>query len=160
MLSQFLKAVFGSHNDRVVKKYFRVAEQVTALEDSVVNLSDDELRAKTEEFKQRLKDDETLDDILPEAFAVVREGAKRALGLRPFDVQLVGAQALHNGMISEMKTGEGKTLVAAIAAYLNALEGKGCTLLPSTIISRKEMPNGWEKSTNFWDLRSERLFTD
>lgn len=125
MLSQFLKAVFGSHNDRVVKKYFRVAEQVTALEDSVVNLSDDELRAKTEEFKQRLKDDETLDDILPEAFAVVREGAKRALGLRPFDVQLVGAQALHNGMISEMKTGEGKTLVAAIAAYLNALEGKG-----------------------------------
>ena len=125
MLSQFLKAVFGSHNDRIVKKYFRVAEQVTELEDSVVNLSDDELRAKTEEFKQRLKEDETLDDILPEAFAVVREGAKRALGLRPFDVQLVGAQALHNGMISEMKTGEGKTLVAAIAAYLNALEGKG-----------------------------------
>ncbi|MBO7454448.1 MAG: preprotein translocase subunit SecA [Alphaproteobacteria bacterium] len=125
MLSQFLKAVFGSHNDRVVKKYFRVAEQVTALEDSVVSLSDDELKAKTEEFKQRLKKDETLDDILPEAFAVAREGAKRALGLRPFDVQLVGAQALHNGMISEMKTGEGKTLVAAIAAYLNALEGKG-----------------------------------
>ena len=125
MLSQFLKAVFGSHNDRIVKKYFRVAEQVTELEDSVVNLSDDELRAKTEEFKQRLQEDETLDDILPEAFAVVREGAKRALGLRPFDVQLVGAQALHNGMISEMKTGEGKTLVAAIAAYLNALEGKG-----------------------------------
>ncbi|MCR4623396.1 MAG: preprotein translocase subunit SecA [Alphaproteobacteria bacterium] len=125
MLSQFLKAVFGSHNDRVVKKYFRVAEQVTTLEDSVVNLSDDELRAKTKEFKRRLKEDETLDDILPEAFAVVREGAKRTLGLRPFDVQLVGAQALHNGMISEMKTGEGKTLVAAIAAYLNALEGKG-----------------------------------
>ena len=125
MLSQFLKSVFGSHNDRVVKKYLRVAEQVTKLEDSVVNLSDDELRAKTEEFKQRLKEDETLDDILPEAFAVVREGAKRTLGLRPFDIQLVGAQALHNGMISEMKTGEGKTLVAAIAAYLNALEGKG-----------------------------------
>lgn len=125
MLSQFLKAVFGSHNDRIVKKYFRVAERVTALEDSVVNLSDDELRAKTEEFKQRLQKDETLDDILPEAFAVVREGAKRTLGLRPFDVQLVGAQALHNGMISEMKTGEGKTLVAAIAAYLNALDGKG-----------------------------------
>ena len=125
MLSQFLKAIFGSHNDRIVKKYFRVAEQVTALEDSVINLSDDELRAKTEEFKQRLQEDETLDDILPEAFAVVREGAKRALGLRPFDVQLVGAQALNDGMIAEMKTGEGKTLVAAIAAYLNALEGKG-----------------------------------
>ena len=125
MLSQFLKAIFGSHNDRIVKKYFRVAEQVTELESSVINLSDDELRAKTEEFKQRLQEDETLDDILPEAFAVVREGAKRALGLRPFDVQLVGAQALNNGMIAEMKTGEGKTLVAAIAAYLNALEGKG-----------------------------------
>ncbi len=125
MLSQFLKAIFGSHNDRIVKKYFRVAAQVNELEDSVVNLSDDELRTKTEEFKQRLKDGETLDDILPEAFAVVREGAKRALGLRPFDVQLVGAQALHNGMIAEMKTGEGKTLVAAVAAYLNALEGKG-----------------------------------
>ena len=125
MLSQFLKAIFGSHNDRVVKKYFRVAEQVTKLEDSVVNLSDEELRAKTDEFRQRLQEDETLDDILPEAFAVVREGAKRTLGLRPFDVQLVGAQALNNGMIAEMKTGEGKTLVAAIAAYLNALEGKG-----------------------------------
>ena len=125
MLSQFLKVVFGSHNDRTVKKYFRVAEQVSKLEESVIKLSDDELRAKTEEFKQRLKEDETLDDILPEAFAVVREGAKRALGLRPFDVQLVGAQALNNGMIAEMKTGEGKTLVAAIAAYLNALEGKG-----------------------------------
>ena len=125
MLSQFLKAIFGSHNDRTVKKYFRVAKQVTELEDSVINLSDEELRAKTEEFKKRLQEDETLDDILPEAFAVVREGAKRALGLRPFDVQLVGAQALNNGMIAEMKTGEGKTLVAAVAAYLNALEGKG-----------------------------------
>ncbi len=125
MLSQFLKAIFGSHNDRIVKKYFRVAAQVNELEESVEKLSDDELRGKTEEFKRRLQEDETLDDILPEAFAVAREGAKRALGLRPFDVQLVGAQALHNGMISEMKTGEGKTLVAAIAAYLNALEGKG-----------------------------------
>ena len=125
MLSQFLKAIFGSHNDRIVKKYFRVAAQVNELEESIEKLSDDELRGKTEEFKQRLEEDETLDDILPEAFAVAREGAKRALGLRPFDVQLVGAQALHNGMISEMKTGEGKTLVAAIAAYLNALDGKG-----------------------------------
>lgn len=125
MLSQFLKAIFGSHNDRVVKKYFRVAAQVNELEDSIKKLTDDELRGKTEEFRARLKDGETLEDILTEAFAVAREGAFRALGLRPFDVQLVGALALHNGMISEMKTGEGKTLVAAIAAYLNALEGKG-----------------------------------
>lgn len=125
MLSQFLKSIFGSHNDRIVKKYFRVAAEVNELESSVVNLSDEQLRNKTQEFRNRLKEGETLDDILPEAFAVVREGAKRALGLRPFDVQLVGALALHNGMIAEMKTGEGKTLVAAIAAYLNALEGKG-----------------------------------
>lgn len=126
MLAQFFKSIFGSHNDRIVKKYFRVAEEVNSLENSVLKLSDEELRAKTFEFQHRIQDgDETLDDILPEAFAVVREGAKRALGLRPFDVQLVGALALHNNMIAEMKTGEGKTLVAAIAAYLNALSGKG-----------------------------------
>ncbi len=125
MLAQFFKSIFGSHNDRVVKKYFKIVSKINAIESSFEQLSDDELRAKTEEFKQRLQEDETLDDILVEAFAVVREGAKRALGLRPFDVQLVGAIALNNGMISEMKTGEGKTLVAAIAAYLNALEGKG-----------------------------------
>ncbi|MBE6447008.1 MAG: preprotein translocase subunit SecA [Alphaproteobacteria bacterium] len=125
MLSKFLKSIFGSHNDREVKKCFRVAQQVNELEDSVVKLSDEELRGKTIEFRNRLNEGETLDDILPEAFAVAREGSKRALGMRPFDVQLVGALALHRGMIAEMKTGEGKTLVAAIATYLNALEGKG-----------------------------------
>ena len=125
MLSNFLKSIFGSHNDREVKKCFRVAQQVNELEDSIVKLSDEELRGKTQEFRNRLQEGETLDDILPEAFAVAREGAKRALGMRPFDVQLVGALALHRGMIAEMKTGEGKTLVASIATYLNALEGKG-----------------------------------
>lgn len=125
MLTQLFKSIFGSHNDRIVKRYFKIVSKVNEMESSFEKLSDDELRAKTEEFKQRLREDETLEDILPEAFAVAREGSKRALGLRPFDVQLVGAIALNNGMISEMKTGEGKTLVAAIAAYLNALEGKG-----------------------------------
>ena len=125
MLSKILKSVFGSHNDRVVKKYLRVAEEINSYEEEFSKLSDDQLREKTTEFRNRLAKGETLDDILPEAFAVAREGAKRTLGLRPFDVQMVGAQVLHHGMISEMKTGEGKTLVAAIAVYLNALEGKG-----------------------------------
>lgn len=125
MLADVLKSIFGSHNDRIVKKYFRVAAQVNGLEESMAQLSDNELRAQTEIFKKRLADGETLDDILVEALAVAREGAKRALGLRPFDVQIVGALALHNGMIAEMKTGEGKTLVAALAVYVNALEGKG-----------------------------------
>ncbi|MDR3186868.1 MAG: preprotein translocase subunit SecA [Holosporaceae bacterium] len=125
MLSKILKSVFGSHNDRVVSKYFKTAEEINKLEDSISPLSDEELQAKTDEFRRRLAEGETLDDVLPEAFAVVREAAKRTLGLRPFDVQLVGALALHNGMVAEMKTGEGKTLVASIAVYLNALEGKG-----------------------------------
>lgn len=125
MLSDILKSVFGSHNDRVVKKYFARAKEAGELEEAISKLSDEELKARTQEFKDRINADETLDDILVEAFAVVREAAKRTLGLRPFDVQFVGAMALNNGMIAEMKTGEGKTLVAAIAVYLNALEGKG-----------------------------------
>lgn len=125
MFSDFLKSIFGSHNDRVVKRYMRTVNEINALEPSIVPLSDEELRAKTVEFRKRLEDGESLDDILPEAFAVVREASKRTLGLRPFDVQMVGAMVLHNGMIAEMKTGEGKTLVAAMSVYLSALEGKG-----------------------------------
>lgn len=125
MLVNFLKSIFGSHNERVVKKYMRVVEEINSLEDSIISLTDDQLREKTGEFKNRLNEGETLNDVLPEAFAVVREASKRTLGLRPFDVQMVGAMVLHNGMIAEMKTGEGKTLVASIAVYLNALEGKG-----------------------------------
>ncbi|MDR1375362.1 MAG: preprotein translocase subunit SecA [Holosporaceae bacterium] len=125
MLSKVLKLVFGSHNDRMVNKYFKIAIEVNRLEEAISSLSDEELRAKTDEFRQRLAEGETLEDILPEAFAVAREASKRTLGLRPFDVQLVGALALHNGMVAEMKTGEGKTLVASLAVYLNALDGKG-----------------------------------
>ncbi|MDR2765902.1 MAG: preprotein translocase subunit SecA [Holosporaceae bacterium] len=125
MLPRILKFIFGSHNDRVVKKYFRIADEVNRLEDSISSLPDKALAEKTEEFRRRLGDGETPDDILPEAFAVAREASKRTLGLRPFDVQLVGALALHQGTVAEMKTGEGKTLVASLAVYLNALEGKG-----------------------------------
>lgn len=125
MFLDFLKSIFGSHNDRVVKSYMKVADEVDELEPQMVALSDDQLREKTTEFRKRLAEGETIDDFLSEAFAVVREGAKRTLGLRPFRVQIVGALALHRGMVAEMKTGEGKTLVACLAVYLNALEGKG-----------------------------------
>lgn len=125
MLGKIARAVFGSANDRFVKKQFKVVQHINALEPSIQKLTDEELRNKTLEFKQRLKDGETLDELLPEAFAVVREAAKRTLGQRHYDVQLIGGIVLHKGMIAEMKTGEGKTLVATLAAYLNALEGKG-----------------------------------
>lgn len=125
VLTEIAKKIFGSPSDRIVKKYRKIADEVNALEPEMVKLSDEELRAKTDEFRQRLANGETLDYIMVEAFAVVREASKRVLGLRPFDVQIVGAVTLHHGQIAEMKTGEGKTLVAVLAVYLNALEGKG-----------------------------------
>ena len=125
MLSNLARAIFGSANDRFVKKQLKIVQQINSLEPEIEKLSDSELRGKTEEFRKRLKEGETLDDILPEAFAVVREAAKRTLGQRHYDVQLIGGIVLHKGMIAEMKTGEGKTLVATLAAYLNAIEGKG-----------------------------------
>jgi len=117
--------VFGSSNDRKLKKYGPVVEAINALEPDVSALSDEALRARTDEFRKRLADGETLDDLLPEAFATVREAAKRTLGQRHFDVQLIGGMVLHEGRIAEMKTGEGKTLVATLPVYLNALPGKG-----------------------------------
>jgi preprotein translocase subunit SecA len=125
MLGQIARKIFGSANDRFVKKQYKTVNQINALEPDFIKLSDDELKAKTSEFRERLKKGETLDDILPEAFAAVRETAKRVMGQRHYDVQLIGGIVLHKGMIAEMKTGEGKTLVATLAAYLNALEGKG-----------------------------------
>ena len=125
MLGKLARTVFGSANDRFVKKQYKIVQRINALEPEISPLSDEELKAKTEEFKQRLKNGETLDDLLPEAFAVVREAAKRTLGQRHYDVQLIGGIVLHKGMIAEMKTGEGKTLVATLPAYLNALAGKG-----------------------------------
>ena len=118
------KKVFGTVNDRRVKAARPVVEAINAMEPEFEALSDEGLIAKTEEFKKRVAEGESLDDILPEAFANCREGAKRALGLRAFDVQLIGGMFLHQGDIAEMKTGEGKTLVATFPAYLNALTGK------------------------------------
>ncbi len=125
MLGKIARKIFGSANDRFVKKQYRTVNQINALEPDFIKLSDEELKAKTDEFRRRLKNGETLDDILPEAFATVREASKRVMGQRHYDVQLIGGIVLHKGMIAEMKTGEGKTLVATLAAYLNALEGKG-----------------------------------
>jgi preprotein translocase subunit SecA len=125
MISKILKSIFGSRNDRLLKQYRQTVTRINALEAQTASLSDDDLRAKTAEFKQRVQKGESLDSILPEAFAVVREGSKRALQMRHFDVQLIGGMVLHYGKIAEMRTGEGKTLMATLAAYLNALSGKG-----------------------------------
>ena len=121
----FLDKLFGSYSDRELKKINPIADAIEKLDASYSQLSDEELRAKTGEFKQRLADGETLDDILPEAFAAVREASWRVLGMKPFRVQLIGGIVLHQGRIAEMKTGEGKTLVAVLPAYLNALTGEG-----------------------------------
>ena len=125
MISKLLKSVFGSRNDRLLKQYRRTVETINALEKSVTALSDAELQNKTVQFKQRVQQGETLDALLPEAFAVVREAGFRVLQMRHFDVQLIGGMVLHYGKIAEMRTGEGKTLMATLPAYLNALSGKG-----------------------------------
>ena len=117
--------LFGSTSDRAIKKNLNQTEAVMALEDEYSRLSDDELKNNTNKLKERLKGGETLDDILPEAFATVREASKRVLGMMPYRVQVEGGIILHQGRIAEMKTGEGKTLVETMPAYLNALEGKG-----------------------------------
>jgi preprotein translocase subunit SecA len=125
MLPKLLTSIFGSRNDRLLKLYRASVAKVNALESSLETLTDEQLRAKTAEFKQRLTSGSTLDDLLPEAFAVVREASKRTLKMRHFDVQLIGGMALHFGKIAEMRTGEGKTLMATLPVYLNALAGKG-----------------------------------
>ncbi|MGN9160709.1 preprotein translocase subunit SecA [Clostridium sulfidigenes] len=121
--------IFGTYSEREIKRIMPIVKKVNSLEETIEKLSDEELRQKTEEFKVRLKKGETLDDILPEAFAVVREASKRVLGLRHYDVQIIGGVVLHQGRISEMRTGEGKTLVATLPSYLNALAGKGVHII-------------------------------
>jgi preprotein translocase subunit SecA len=125
MATNFLTRLFGSRNDRLLKQYRKTVDRINALEPQFEKLSDDALRAKTQEFKDRLGRGESLDDILPEAFATVREGSKRVMKMRHFDVQMLGGMALHYGKISEMRTGEGKTLTATLPVYLNALTGQG-----------------------------------
>ena len=125
MLTKIAKKIFGSRNDRLLKHYRKIVSKINSLEDQIKAFSDEQLQAKTAEFKQRLANGETLDDILPEAFAVCREASVRVLGMRHFDVQLIGGMVLHDGKIAEMRTGEGKTLVGTLPVYLNALSGKG-----------------------------------
>ncbi len=125
MLDTFLKAIFGSRNERLLKQYRKRVVAINALEPAITALSDEALKARTQEFKDRFQQGETLDALLPEAFATVREAGKRSLGMRHFDVQLVGGMVLHDGKIAEMRTGEGKTLMATLPCYLNAISGKG-----------------------------------
>src|SRR5690606_10239318 len=125
MFNTLLAKILGSQNERYLKKVQPIVDRINDLESSIEKLSDGELQAKTDEFKKRFTSGETLDDLLPEAFAVVREASRRTLGMRHYDVQLIGGVVLHEGKIAEMKTGEGKTLVATLPVYLNALEGKG-----------------------------------
>lgn len=117
--------LFKTYSEKEVKRVMPIVNQINELEESISKLTDTELRGKTDYFKKELENGKTLDDILPEAYAVVREASKRTLGLRHFDVQLIGGIILHQGRIAEMKTGEGKTLVATLPVYLNALAGKG-----------------------------------
>jgi protein translocase subunit secA len=125
MISRIARALLGTTNDRSLKAYRRRIGRINAVEPSLAELDDAALQAKTIEFRTRIEGGESLDDLLPEAFAVCREGAKRVLGMRHFDVQLIGGMVLHDGKIAEMKTGEGKTLVATLPVYLNALSGRG-----------------------------------
>ncbi|HEY3423241.1 MAG TPA: preprotein translocase subunit SecA, partial [Negativicutes bacterium] len=122
---KFIKKIFGDDNEKEIKRMMKYVEKINEFESGLQQMSDASLAAKTAEFKRRLEQGETVDDLLAEAFAVVREASRRVLGMRPFDVQLLGGLTLHVGNIAEMRTGEGKTLVATLPVYLNALTGKG-----------------------------------
>ncbi|MBF0423934.1 MAG: DEAD/DEAH box helicase, partial [Magnetococcales bacterium] len=129
MFGKLARKIFGSRNDRYLRSLRPVINRINALEGELEKLTPEQLRGKTREFKDRLGAGETLDDLLPEAFAVVREASRRTTGMRHFDVQLIGGIVLHQGKIAEMKTGEGKTLVATLPLYLNALSGRGAHLV-------------------------------
>ncbi len=134
-----LEKVFGTHSERELKRIYPIADKIEALRDSMVALSDEELRGKTKEFKKRLEDGATLDDLLPEAYAVVREAGRRVLNMEHYRVQLIGGIILHQGRIAEMRTGEGKTLVSTLPAYLNALEGKGvCVVTVNDYLAKRD----------------------
>jgi len=152
MISTLFKKLFGSRNERLVKQYAQKVQQINALEPAMQALSDEALRAKTEEFKQRYTNGESLEKLLPEAFAVVREGSRRALGMRHFDVQLIGGMVLNAGKIAEMRTGEGKTLVATLPAYLNALSGKGVHVITVNDYLAKRDAEWMGKLYNFLGL--------
>ena len=147
-----IEKIIGTYSDRELKKIYPIVDKVTALEDTMAGKTDAELRAMTDEFKQRLKDGETTDDILPEAFAVCREASWRVLGMKHFPVQIVGGIVLHQGRIAEMKTGEGKTLVATLPAYLNALTGEGVHIVTVNDYLAKRDSEWMGKLYNFLGL--------
>jgi preprotein translocase subunit SecA len=142
MFNSLLTRIFGSRNERLLRQFQKNVERINALEPEMEKLSDDELRGKTDALKARVEKGETLDQLLPEAFAVCREASKRSLGLRPYDVQLIGGMVLHSGRIAEMRTGEGKTLVATLPTYLNALSGKGVHVVTvNDYLARRDAAN-------------------
>ena len=131
--------IFGTHSERELKRITPIVDKVESYHDAMAELSDEELKNKTKEFKERLEGGETLDDLLPEAYATVREAAKRVLGMEHYRVQIIGGVILHQGRIAEMKTGEGKTLVSTLPAYLNALEGKGvCIVTVNDYLAKRD----------------------
>ena len=152
MFSSALTKIFGSKNKRELKRMGKVVAQINALEEGLSKLSDDELKLKTNEFKARIKEGEILDRLLPEAFAVAREAGKRVMEMRHFDTQLIGGMTLHEGRIAEMRTGEGKTLVATLPVYLNALEGKGVHLVTVNDYLAKRDAKWMEPLYNFLGL--------
>ena len=141
---------FGTRSQREMKKIQPIVDKVLGLEDTYKSLSDEALKAKTGEFKERLHQGETLDDLLPEAFAAAREAADRVLGMRPYPVQIMGGIILHQGRIAEMRTGEGKTLVAVAPCYLNALTGQGVHVVTVNDYLASVTPSGWARSTALW----------
>lgn len=149
MISKLLSKVFGSRNERLLKRMHAAVQSINGMEPALEKLSDDKLRAKTEEFRRRLAEGATLDSLLPEAFAVTREAGRRALGMRHFDVQLIGGMVLHQGKIAEMRTGEGKTLVATLPVYLNALAGNGVHVVTVNDYLARAMRIGWDAFTAF-----------
>ena len=154
-----LKALFGNYSEKEIKRIKPMQEKVLALDEEYQKLTDDELRHKTDEFKERLNTGETLDDILPEAFAACREAASRVLGMKHFPVQVIGGIILHQGRIAEMKTGEGKTLVATLPAYLNALSGKGVHIVTvNDYLAKRD--SEWMGYTALWGLPWVLLFTE
>ena len=152
MLSTLFRKFFGSRNDRLVKQYGQKVKEINALEPAMQALTDAELREKTAQFKQRFIAGESLEKLLPEAFAVVREGSVRALGMRHFDVQLIGGMVINGGKIAEMGTGEGKTLVATLPLYLNAITGKGAHLVTVNDYLAKRDAEWMGKLYNFLGL--------
>ena len=146
-----LQKIFGNYSEKELKRIYPIQQKVLDLESKYAAMSEEELKGTTQRLKDRLEGLETLDDILPDAFAACREASWRVLGMKHFPVQILGGIILHQGRIAEMRTGEGKTLVATLPAYLNALAGRAYTSLPSTIILHAATVSGWARFTVTWD---------